>query len=180
MNFNCRNPVVFSVLLAMFFPGSLLHAKEHQPATRASAVQVMMIRGGGTTPLPAEFQVSLYENLIDQLRKKSVFRHVYRDGDRNAAAELDLIALQCTVQKFEKGSEKMRQVTTVAGATSVTLRCEFKDKGGNSLLERDITGKVRFFGGNLKATYDFAKKAANVAAENFSAVAGGNSHSTRP
>ena len=29
---------------------------------------------------------------------------------------------------------------------------------------------VRFFGGNLKATYDFAKKAANVAAENFSAV----------
>jgi len=54
----------------------------------------------------------------------------------------------------------MRQVTTVAEATSVTLRCELKDKGGNSLLERNITGKVRFFGGNLKATYDFAKKAA--------------------
>jgi hypothetical protein len=66
----------------------------------------------------------------------------------------------------------MRQVTTVAGATSMTLRCEFKDKRGNTLLERDITGKVRFFGGNLKATYDFAKKAANVAAENFSVVAG--------
>lgn len=180
MNFNFRNPVVFSVLLAMFFPGSLLRAKEHQPATRASAIQVMMIRGGGTTRLPAEFQVSLYENLIDQLRKKSVFRQVYRDGDRNAAAELDLIALQCTVQKFEKGSEKMRQVTTVAGATSVTLRCEFKDKGGNSLLERDITGKVRFFGGNLKATYDFAKKAANVAAENFSAVAERKSQPARP
>lgn len=180
MKFNFKNPVFFSVLLVMFFAGSLLRAKEHQPATRASAIQVMMIRAAGTTPLPAEFQVSLYENLIDQLWKKSVFRHVYRDGDRNAAAELDLIELQCTVQKFEKGSEKMRQVTTVAGATSVTLRCEFKDKGGNSLLERDITGKVRFFGGNLKATYDFAKKAANVAAENFSAVAGSNSHSTRP
>ena len=97
----------------------------------------------------------------------------------NAAAEPDLIALQCTVQKFEKGSEKMRQVTTVAGATSITLRCEFKDKGGNRLLEREITGKVRFFGGNLKATYDFAKKAANVAAENFSA-AGRNSYPARP
>ena len=79
----------------------------------------------------------------------------------------DLIALQCTVQKFEKGSEKMRQVTTVAGATSITLRCQFRDKAGNLLLERNITGKVRFFGGNLKATYDFAKKAANIAAENF-------------
>lgn len=179
MKFNLRKPVIFSVLLAIFFAGSLLRAKEHQPATRASAIQVMMIRADGIR-LPAEFQMSLYENLIDQLRKKSVFQHVYRDGDRNAAAEPDLIELQCTVQKFEKGSEKMRQVTTVAGATSITLRCEFKDKGGNTLLERDITGKVRFFGGNLKATYDFAKKAANVAAENFSAVARHNSHSTGP
>jgi hypothetical protein len=179
MKFNLRNPLVFSVLLAIFFAGSLLRAKEHQPATRASAIQVMMIRAD-VTPLPAEFQVSLYENLIDQLRKKTVFQHVYRDGDRNAAAEPDLIELQCTVQKFEKGSEKMRQVTTVAGATSLTLRCEFKDKSGNSLLERDIRGKVRFFGGNLKATYDFGKKAANVAAENFSAVAGRNSYAEHP
>ena len=171
MKLNLRNPVVFSVLLAMFFAGSPLRAKEYQPAMRVSVIQVMMIRADAT-PLPAEFQVSLYENLIDQLRKKSVFQHVYRDGDRNAASEPDLIELQCTVQKFEKGSEKMRQVTTVAGATSMTLRCEFKDKDGNSLLEHNITGKVRFFGGNLKATYDFAKKAANVAAENFSAVAG--------
>lgn len=31
-----------------------------------------------------------------------------------------------------------------------------------------VNGKVRFFGGNLKATYDFAKKAAHVANENFS------------
>ena len=51
----------------------------------------------------------------------------------------------------------------------MTLRCEFMDKGGNSLLVRDITGKVRFVGGSLKATYDFAKKAAKVADEHFSA-----------
>lgn len=180
MRLNFRNPVVFSVLLAMFFSGSLLRAQGNQPGkTRASAIQVMMIGADGI-PLPAEFQVSLYENLINQLQKKSVFQHVYRDGDRNAAAEPDLIALQCTVQKFDKGSEKMRQVTTVAGATSMTLRCQFRDKGGNALLERNITGKVRFFGGNLKATYDFAKKAANIAGENFSADAAPNSNPTRP
>lgn len=94
---------------------------------------------------------------------------MYRDGGQNAGAEPDLIELQCTVQKFEKGSEKMRQVPTFTEASSMTLRCEFKVKGGNSLLERNITGKVRFFGGNLKATYDLAKKAADVAAENFKA-----------
>ncbi|HEU4769412.1 MAG TPA: hypothetical protein VFS77_18735 [Pyrinomonadaceae bacterium] len=171
MRLNFRKPVVLSVMLAMFLAGSLLRAEENQPVKRrASAIQVMMIRGDGIT-VPAEFQVSLYENLIQQLRKKSVFEHVYRDGDNSAAAERDLIALQCTVQKFEKGSEKMRQVTTVAGATSITLRCQFRDKGGIPLLERDITGKVRFFGGNLKATYDFAKKAANIAEEKFSAQA---------
>ena len=36
------------------------------------------------------------------------------------------------------------------------------------ILARDVNGKVRFFGGNLKAAYDFAKKAAHVANENFS------------
>jgi hypothetical protein len=69
MRLNFRNPAVFSVLLAIVFAGSLLRAKEHPPVTRASAIQVMMIRADAT-PLPAEFQVSLYENLIDQLRKE--------------------------------------------------------------------------------------------------------------
>ena len=36
-----------------------------------------------------------------------------------------------------------------------------------TILERDVNGKVRFFGGNSKTTYDFAKKAAHVANENF-------------
>jgi hypothetical protein len=180
MRLNLRNALVFSVLLATFFAGSLLGAQKTQPPkTPASAIQVMIIRADRTR-VPAEFKVSLYENLIDQLEKKGTFRNVYRDGDRNAAAEPDLIAVECNVEKFEKGSEKMRQVTTVAGATSMTLRCEFKAKDGKSLLTQDITGKVRFLGGNLKATYDFAKKAANVAAENFSGGVGRNSQPTTP
>jgi len=36
------------------------------------------------------------------------------------------------------------------------------------LLERDTTGKVRLIGDNLKATDDFAKKAATVAQETLS------------
>ena len=65
-----------------------------------------------------------------------------------------------------------RDVTTVAGATSIRVHCEFTDKDGQLLLARDINGKVRFFGGNLKATNDFAKKAAIVAYENVSPGAG--------
>ena len=73
--------------------------------------------------------------------------------------------------KFKKGNETLREVTTVAGATSMTLRCQFTDNDGNSKLVRDITGKVRFFGSNLRATYDFAKKAAKIADENLSSAA---------
>jgi hypothetical protein len=29
-------------------------------------------------------------------------------------------------------------------------------------LERDVTGEVRFFDGNLRATYDFAKKVTQI------------------
>ena len=170
---NFRNAVVISLLIALSLAGPLARAQEKQPAKiKASAIQVMMIRADEVT-LPAEFQVSLYEQLINQLQKKGVFHHVYRDGDRTSATASDLIALQCTVTGFKKGSETMRQVTTVAGATSITLLCQFRDQAGTSLLDRKIEGKVRFFGGNLKATYDFAKKAANVAEENFSPTAGG-------
>ena len=171
MKANFRYAIIFSLFLALSFTGPILRGKDNPVAKmKAAAIKVMMIQADRIT-VPAEFQVSLYENLITQLQKRNVFQRVYRDGDQNAAASSDLIVLQCAVQKFEKGSEKMRDVTTVAGATSITLRCQFRDKGGNSLLERDIAGKVRFFGGNLNATSDFAKKAANVAAENFSTIA---------
>jgi hypothetical protein len=122
--------------------------------------------------LPAEFQVSLYENLIQQLQKKGGIQQVYREGDRNSADAPSLIVLHSTVRGFKIGSERARQVTTVAGATSISVHCEFTDKDGQLLLARDIKGNVRLFGGNLKATYDFAKKAASVTHEKFSPVAG--------
>ena len=65
-----------------------------------------------------------------------------------------------------------RQVTTVSGQTSIRVHCEFTDKDGQMLLARDINGKVLIFGGNLRATYDFAKKAASVAHQNVTPVAG--------
>jgi len=134
--------------------------------TKASAIQVEMIRSD-EIKLPAEFQISLYENLVRQLEKQGGFEHVYRDGDRRATDAPDLVVLHSTVRGFKAGSERARHVTTVAGATSVTIHCEFKNADGKLLLEKDVNGKVRFFGDNLRATYDFAKKTARVAHDNF-------------
>jgi hypothetical protein len=133
----------------------------------ASAIQVEMIQSD-EIKLPAEFQIALYENLVHQIEKQQTFQHVYRDGDRTAASAPDLVVLHSTVRGFKAGSERARQVTTVAGATSITVHCQFTSSDAKPLLARDVNGKVRFFGGNLKATYDFAKKAAHAAHENFS------------
>jgi hypothetical protein len=154
-------------MVALLFAACPLAARKNEPTKiKARAIQVEMIHSDEVF-LPAEFQIALYENLIHQLEKQG-FQHVYREGDRNAVTATDLVVLHSTVRRFKEGSERARQVTTVAGATSITIHCQFTSPEGTSLLERDVNGKVRFFGGNLKATYDFAKRAARVAHENIS------------
>jgi hypothetical protein len=135
---------------------------------KTTRVQVNMIQSGEIN-VPDEFRVALYENLVKQLEKKEKFQHVYRDGYSNASGAPDLVVLHSSIRGFKGGSERARQVTTVAGATSIEVHCQFTTADGQTLLERDVNGKVRFFGGNLRATYDFAKKAARITDESLSA-----------
>jgi hypothetical protein len=160
------NAILWLVVVAGVFAACPLSANAQPVKAKASAIQVEMIRSD-EIKLPAEFQISLYENLIRQLEKQGGFEHIYRDGDRRAVDAPDLVVLHSTVRGFKAGSERARRVTTVAGATSITIHCEFKNPDGKVLLEKDVNGKVWFFGGNLRATYDFAKKTARVAHDNF-------------
>jgi hypothetical protein len=144
-------------------------AKAQTPSTetlRASAIQIQQIQAE-EVKLPAEFQVALYEHVIEQVSQTNKFDHVYRDGDHNAAGAADLVTLHCTVTGFKQGSARARQVTTVAGATDIKVHLQFTDKSGKSLLEKDVDGRVRFFGENLRATFDFGKKVAEVVRQNF-------------
>jgi len=160
--------MLVSVLFLVAYP--LLAEKKRPAKIKAAAIQVVMVQSD-EIKLPAEFQVALYENLVRQLEKKG-FTHVYRDDDRSTANVADLVVLHSIVRGFKAGSERARQVTTFAGATSITVHCSFTTRDGQVLLERDVNGQVRFFGGNLRATHDFAKKASQVAQQNFSASSG--------
>ena len=160
--------ILMSVSFLVAYP--LLAQKARPAKIKAAAIQVVMVQSE-EIKLPAEFQVALYENLIRQLEKKG-FTHVYRDEDGTAANVSDLVVLHSVVRGFKAGSERTRQVTTFAGATSITVHCSFTTRDGQTLLERDVNGKVRFFGGNLRATHDFAKKAAQIAQEDFSVSSG--------
>lgn len=158
-------------IVGILSTGPALRAeKEQATKIETSTIQVDIIQSDEPR-VPMEFKAALYERLIQQLGKRG-FQHVYREGDRNASNAADLIILHGTVRGFKRGSEEARQVTTVAGATSISVHCQFTNAKGQVLLERDVTGRVRFFGGNLRATYDFAKKASRVASENFSPTKG--------
>jgi hypothetical protein len=139
------------------------------PLLKVSAIQIQQIQADDVK-LPVEFQMSLYENVIEQVEKTKRFQHVYRDGETSAAGVPDLVTLHCTVKGFKQGSAMARQVTTVSGKTTVQVHLQFTDKDGKSLLETDTKGQVRFFGENLRATYDFGKKVGGVVRGNFMAT----------
>jgi len=84
----------------------------------ASSIQIQPM-DPGDVPIPPEFGVAIYENLIVQIRKTGKFQHIYRSGDKDAASEPDLVTLRTTAQSFRKGSQKKREVTTVAGSSSM-------------------------------------------------------------
>ena len=170
---------IYSILLitAGLLGTSPLHAqpKPGGIAKTTTSLEVEMF-GLNNLVVPREFQVSLYENLVREINKNSDFDVVYRDGNRNAQTNENLVRMRSTITAFQEGSERDRQVTTVKGATKITVHCQFTDKQGTVLLQRDIEGKVLFFGNNLRATEDFAKKAARAADEALALYRAGPEH----
>ena len=163
--------VIFSIGLAcvlLLLVGSLWgqtgSADSNSKTARKSLPSSIQIEptDPGDVPMPPEFRLAIYENLITQIEKSGRFQHVYRSGDKDAASVPDLITLRTTAQSFKKGSQKEREVTTVAGSSSIILKVHITDHAGQTLVDRNVEGKVRFFGENLRATYDFSKKVATI------------------
>jgi len=53
-------------------------------------------------------------------------------------------------------------VTTVSGATKLTVRSQLCTRGGQVILERTVDGNVRFLGSNLRATHNLARNVAKT------------------
>jgi hypothetical protein len=133
----------------------------------ASAIQLERSDAPDDLVIPEDTRVAVYENVILQLNKTKKFQHVYRSGDRTADSVPDLVILRVVPQAFKAGSQKQREVTTVTGATSIKVKVQFASRDGKILREKVLEGKVRFYGENLRATYDLAKKVAAAVNETF-------------
>src|SRR5258708_8618943 len=74
----------------------------------------------------------------------------------------NLMVLKTTVEKYAPGSETRRAVTTVSGATKLTVRSQLLTREGKVVFERTVNGDVRFFGSNLRATHNLANNIAKT------------------
>jgi hypothetical protein len=129
-------------------------------ATRWS-VQVDQV-DPGNLDLAYSFQIAIYENLVEELKKTKQFQQVFRDGDLRARVIPNLLVLKTTVEKYTPGSETRRAVTTVSGATKLTVRSQLLTREGKVVFERTVNGDVRFFGSNLRATHNLAHNIAKT------------------
>ena len=116
----------------------------------------------GALDLSYSFQVAIYENLLDELKKTKQFQQVFREGDHGASEVPNLLVLKTTVEKYTAGSETRRAVTTVSGATKLTVRSQLLTREGKVVLERTVNGDVRFFGSNMRATHNLARNIAKT------------------
>jgi hypothetical protein len=112
--------------------------------------------------LAYSFQIAIYENLVEELNKTKQFQQVFRDGDVRAGQVPSLLVLKTTVEKYMPGSETRRAVTTVSGATKLTVRSQLLTLEGRVVLEHTVNGDVRFFGSNLRATHNLAHNIART------------------
>lgn len=145
--------------------------KPEPTAEKAQKLTASAIQFERTDPtevlIPEDTRIATYEYVILQLTKTKKFQHVYRSGDRTAADVPDLVILRLIPQAFKQGSQKQREVTTVTGSTSLKVKIQFSSRDGKILREKVVEGKVRFYGENLRATYDLAKKVAAFANDTF-------------
>ena len=172
MNTNKRSAwilsVVASVTIVVAFSGRL-HGQtaDVKPPDASSgpakqwSVQVERVDPGQLDLTPS-FQVAIYENLLQELNKTKRFKHILREGDSTASELPNLLILKTTIVKYKRGSETQRAVTTVSGATMVTVQSQLITRDGKIVLERTVNGNVRFFGSNLRATHNLARNIAKV------------------
>jgi len=154
------------VLTALASPGVLSSQNASNSSTAGSAtthwsVEVKRVQPGDVD-LAYSFQAAIYESLLKELDKIHCFNAVYREGDRKAGEAENLLVLRTTVLKYTPGSETRRAVTTVSGATKLTVQSQLVTRDGKVLLDRKIDGNVRFFGTNLRVTHNLARNLAKI------------------
>ena len=140
-------------------------AKPHTAPVPVGALQLDRVESE-EFQIPLEFRVAIYERILSEVLTKKTSPPIFRAGDRRADAASDLAVIHLNITKFSPGSETVREVTTVAGATKITVHLRLDDRSGKELFAQDVSGNVHFFGENLRATLNLARRVAGIIEQN--------------
>ena len=138
--------------------------------TKLSAAAAIVVEpvGAGATKIPAEFRMAIYENLVEQLRESGMFRQVYRSGDGEAGKNSELMTLRTTVEEFQEGSERARELSYYAfGRTKITVDAQVLDHDGKVLVNDKVSGRVLALVENLSASHFVAENIRRRLSKNF-------------
>jgi hypothetical protein len=163
---NRRSVFVLSSFLMLSASAFVVARAESKPKLSASAIQVAML-DTNDIQIPPEFRYAIYEQVLEHVRASGAFQKVYREGDKAAAGVPDLVTLHTKMEGFKEGSQTVREVTTVFGSTTVDITASVTGKDGKELLNKKLTGRVRFFGENLGVTNDIAKKVTKLLSDAY-------------
>jgi len=152
--------LVLLFLVLLLQPVVPLASARSQPAAQWS-VQVDRVDPAGANLEPS-FSDAIYEDLLQELARSKQFKEVFRSGDRNANEVSGLLVLKTIVEKYTTGSETRRAVTTISGATKLSVRVQLVTRDGNVVVEQAIAGNVRFIGDNLRVTHNLAHNIAKT------------------
>jgi hypothetical protein len=159
-------PVVLSLIAAAPLRAQSTSPAKPAPQPAPHAIQVLKIVSS-EIKLPPAFQMAIYEHALEEIKKTGLFQEIYRDGDRRASGATDLVTLRTDVRGFKKGSAMERQVLTVAGTTEIKVHMEVAKSDGTVIAQKEVEGKVHFFGENMRATFNLSKSMAKALKESF-------------
>jgi hypothetical protein len=141
-------------------PSAVVAPSTGNQRTKLSAAAAIVVEpvSPGATKIPAEFRMAIYEDLVEQLRAAGMFRQVYRSGDREAAKNSAVVTLRATVEEFNEGSERTRELTYYAfGRTKIAVSVQVVSGDGNVLVNQKVTGRVLAVVENLEASHFVAE-----------------------
>ena len=115
---------------------------------------------------PADYLLTLQEEILKQLQAAKQFQEVLRPGENPQGSGVLVLRLAGTVNHFKPGSRAKRYVIGLgAGSTEIYAHLNFIDRAtGQVVMAQEVRGQMAggFIGGeSLNVTRDFAKKVVN-------------------
>jgi hypothetical protein len=103
--------------------------------------------GTSGMPVPAEYRVLLYEQLLRRLHRDGSSYPIYRGGEQNPNAICSEFTLKITLTAFKKGNGVVRAASGLvglfAGVTSLELNVRLTNNKGEAVFERKIKTSIR-------------------------------------